>query len=288
MSNVLHNKKDEKDRKPVYYPQHSSSTSFLGNIVGQPSRLQWKNTSTNSFIKYNQRMDRFIVRESGILLIWLSLQIDVKNMGKDTIYSACIEYSNDNFKCTATIYKNLDAGTIQVKDKLFVLPGFYFTINVDQTFLLNIPGNSNIIVMDKSFNGTETQIQEYKQSLLKQIETLHEENPKQYWQLIDELQGKEKDDKSALVAPFDWLNHFKNLTEPKDEFKERLQFLEEKLNILEKRKCFNELDSRISETEISTALSSLKINKAAGLDNISNTTKKNSYRSLTDLNTYLY
>lgn len=153
MSNVLHNKKDEKDRKPVYTPQHSSSTSFLGNIVGQPSRLQWKNTSTNSFIKYNQRMDRFIVRESGILLIWLSLQIDVKNMGKDTIYSACIEYSNDNFKCTATIYKNLDAGTIQVKDKLFVLPGFYFTINVDQTFLLNIPGNSNIIVMDKSFNG---------------------------------------------------------------------------------------------------------------------------------------
>ncbi|CAG2210987.1 unnamed protein product [Mytilus edulis] len=111
---------------------------------------------------------------------------------------------------------------------------------------------------------------EYKQSLLKQIETLHEENPKQYWQLIDELQGKEKDDKSALVAPFDWLNHFKNLTEPKDEFKERLQFLEEKLNILEKRKCFNELDSRISETEISTALSSLKINKAAGLDYISN------------------
>ncbi|CAG2256743.1 unnamed protein product [Mytilus edulis] len=57
---------------------------------------------------------------------------------------------------------------------------------------------------------------EYKQSLLKQIETLHEENPKQYWQLIDELQGKEKDDKSALVAPFDWLNRFKNLTEPKD------------------------------------------------------------------------
>ncbi|CAG2196679.1 unnamed protein product [Mytilus edulis] len=96
---------------------------------------------------------------------------------------------------------------------------------------------------------------EYKQSLLKQIETLHEENPKQYWQLIDELQGKEKDDKSALVAPFDWLNHFKNLTEPKDEFKE------EKLNILEKRKCFNELDSRISETEISTALSSLKMSE---------------------------
>ncbi|CAG2218274.1 unnamed protein product [Mytilus edulis] len=116
---------------------------------------------------------------------------------------------------------------------------------------------------------------EYKQSLLKQIETLHEENPKQYWQLIDELQGKEKDDKSALVAPFDWLNHFKNLTEPKDEFKERLQFLEEKLNILEKRKCFNELDSRISETEISTALSSLKINKAAGLDNISNNNHDN-------------
>ncbi|CAG2200969.1 unnamed protein product [Mytilus edulis] len=121
---------------------------------------------------------------------------------------------------------------------------------------------------------------EYKQSLLKQIETLHEENPKQYWQLIDELQGKEKDDKSALVAPFDWLNHFKNLTEPKDEFKERLQFLEEKLNILEKRKCFNKLDSRISETEISTALSSLKVNKAAGLDNISNSMLKYGQTSL--------
>ncbi|VDH90724.1 Hypothetical predicted protein [Mytilus galloprovincialis] len=33
---------------------------------------------------------------------------------------------------------------------------------------------------------------EYKQSLLKQIKTLHEENPKQYWQLIDELQAIDK------------------------------------------------------------------------------------------------
>lgn len=156
MSNVLHNKKDVKERKPVYQQQRqASSTSFLGSIVGQPlkCRLIWTNTSNNSFIKYDQQMDRFIVRESGILLFWLSLQIDYKNMGKDTIYSACVEYSNDNHKCTATIYKNLDAGTLQVKDKLFVLPEFYFTVNVDYTFLINRTESSNILVIEKSFNG---------------------------------------------------------------------------------------------------------------------------------------
>ena len=38
----------------------------------------------------------------------------------------------------------------------------------------------------------------------------------------------------------------------------------------EKEKCFTELDIKISETEISNAISSIKPNKAAGLDNITN------------------
>jgi len=52
---------------------------------------------------------------------------------------------------------------------------------------------------------------EYKQSLLDKIEALHEDNPKMYWRLIDELRGKEISQNSSAVEPSDWLSYFQNL-----------------------------------------------------------------------------
>lgn len=113
---------------------------------------------------------------------------------------------------------------------------------------------------------------EYKQSLLKQIESLYDDNPKKYWQLIDELHEKDNtcNEHSSNISPSAWVNHFENLNELKAEFVEQIKNLENKLNCSEKEKCFTELDIKISETEISNAISSIKPNKAAGLDNITN------------------
>ena len=111
---------------------------------------------------------------------------------------------------------------------------------------------------------------QYKQSLLDQIEKLHTENPKQYWQLIDELRGKEKNDNTSSVESSTWLSHFQNLNKPKSEFKDQIQHLELKLKELERKKCFTELDFQISLAEILSAISNIKSNKAPGLDHISN------------------
>lgn len=111
---------------------------------------------------------------------------------------------------------------------------------------------------------------QYKQSLLKQLENLHEENPKSYWNLIDKLQGIESTNSSEAIDPNTWVSHFQNLNQPKPKYTQRLAQLDNILTDLEKTKCFSELDNHISVAEISNAISKLKNGKAPGLDNISN------------------
>ena len=112
----------------------------------------------------------------------------------------------------------------------------------------------------------------YKQSILNQIENLHNNDPKQYWKLINDLYGKENEVISnSEINPSTWYSHFESLNSIKDEFKNKLQELDIKLSRIEKENiCFNELDYMITEAEISSALSKLKCNKSPGLDNISN------------------
>ena len=111
---------------------------------------------------------------------------------------------------------------------------------------------------------------EFKQSLLKQLETLHEENPKSYWKLIEKIQGVEKNDNTDAIDPKSWISHFGDLNKPKPKFNERLVQLDGILKQLEKEKCFNDLDKHISLSEISNAISKIKVGKAPGLDKISN------------------
>ena len=110
----------------------------------------------------------------------------------------------------------------------------------------------------------------FKQNLLNELETLHEDNPKKYWQLINELQGKHHDDNKNSVSSSDWLSHFNNLNEVKKKFHKRLNEIEEKVKQLEKNPCFNELDFMITESEIAEAIAHIKLNKSPGLDGVSN------------------
>ena len=102
------------------------------------------------------------------------------------------------------------------------------------------------------------------------MDSLHEENPKLYWNIVNELQGKSEKSDSCAVPSSTLVSHFKTLSELKSEFHNRYAQLSEQLKELEKINCFNELDSIIMEKEISKAISYLKSNKSPGLDNISN------------------
>jgi hypothetical protein len=53
-----------------------------------------------------------------------------------------------------------------------------------------------------------------------------------------------------------------------------MEDLEKKLETLEHSHVFNELDVPITEQEIVLAISQMKINKAPGIDNITNNMKK--------------
>lgn len=122
---------------------------------------------------------------------------------------------------------------------------------------------------------------EYKESILGQLESLHDNDPKLYWNLINEIkESKYKDQSNSAVEPSAWISHFTNLNTVKDKFKQRLNSLEILLDTMEKQITFNELDIKISTKEISKAISKLKINKAPGLDNISNNMIKSGHVTL--------
>ena len=120
---------------------------------------------------------------------------------------------------------------------------------------------------NKSRKMTQRQ---YKNNMLKELDQLHEENPKTYWKIINDLKNDGAVQDSNCISPSVWLTHFKNLNEVKDHFSQRIKELEMKLESLENIKCFNELDFPITESEISDAMLKIKLNKSPGLDNITN------------------
>ena len=106
----------------------------------------------------------------------------------------------------------------------------------------------------------------YKKSLLHQIEMLHDKDPKQYWKLIEELKDTEKIDTTSSISTSTWQSHFQNLNNPKDIYKNRIKWLEDRLSQLEKIKCFTDIDGKITEAEINSAIKEMKSNKSTGLD----------------------
>jgi hypothetical protein len=55
---------------------------------------------------------------------------------------------------------------------------------------------------------------QYKQTLINQLDSLHDNNPKLYWNLINDLrQQKEKDQRGSVVDPPSWVSHFEKLNQ---------------------------------------------------------------------------
>ena len=116
----------------------------------------------------------------------------------------------------------------------------------------------------------------YKSELIKKLETLQYDNPRQYWKILTSLleDNTDKIDPSTTISPGEWYNYLFNLKTRtmKSTIEDELQI---KLKIAEHRKIFNELDFAITVKELTNALMKLKNNKTPGLDDISNEMLKN-------------
>jgi hypothetical protein len=111
---------------------------------------------------------------------------------------------------------------------------------------------------------------QFKCETLHKLENLNEKNPKEYWKLVEKL--KNTTGKSATeIDPTIWYSHFKVLNENK-----QIDLTQEQKDILtglvdlEKIPIFNKLDNIITEEEIMHGIKSLKCNKSAGPDSITN------------------
>ena len=108
----------------------------------------------------------------------------------------------------------------------------------------------------------------YENNLIKQLETLANQNPKKSWQIVDTLREKTKKKASSNISADDWNTHFKDLLnckcEPPEHYLDRVN---SKLEKLCKLKSFTELDYFIT----SEILKCIKApGKTSGLDSILN------------------
>ena len=69
--------------------------------------------------------------------------------------------------------------------------------------------------------STKLESRKYKQDLLHKIETLHENDPKKYWDLINKLRNKKDDNTNNTITPSAWIRHFSELSQEKEVFKAR-------------------------------------------------------------------
>ncbi len=109
----------------------------------------------------------------------------------------------------------------------------------------------------------------YRKGLLEEISMLRDNDPKAYWQLLDQLNNLDKTSKSHAdnIGQQEWFEYFQKLNKKSIDQNKELDILT-KLQELNIHCTFNELDVVITDREISMAVTKLKNGKATGLDNI--------------------
>lgn len=103
---------------------------------------------------------------------------------------------------------------------------------------------------------------------LNELETLKSEDPRRFWQLLQNLkEGGSDTDHSTKIPPGEWYDHLVQINKDPHPHSEHIQT--EILKNLQ-QKNFDELDFAFSLEEIKKAIQALKNNKTTGLDRISN------------------
>ena len=115
---------------------------------------------------------------------------------------------------------------------------------------------------------------DFKQGLYERLVNISESNPKEYWEMFNELKKCHDDvDINSQGCPIkdeEWIKHYKNLLGPQKMDDSRLRFVRDQIDYFLNKPYFSELDYAITVDEIMKASKSLKNNKSAGLDNITN------------------
>ena len=111
----------------------------------------------------------------------------------------------------------------------------------------------------------------FKQSIYNKLENLESVNPKEYWELFEQLKldGNDKNTKCPINDD-EWINHYTKLLGPKNYEQFEIDEIRQKIEELKKIPNFSELDFEISPKELEDACKMLKNNKAVGIDQISN------------------
>ena len=125
------------------------------------------------------------------------------------------------------------------------------------------------------YNKTKTKRnkkRQFKTQLWGQIESLHSENPKEYWNLIIDMLKDETCDNSPAenIKRETWVSQSESLATVDDKFVDRVSELQHFVEGLENQPVYNNLDNVIKPCEIHKTISKLKNDKAVGLDSISN------------------
>ena len=74
---------------------------------------------------------------------------------------------------------------------------------------------SSFFSMSKYYRK-EMKIREFRQNLVNQLDQLRDENPSQYWALLNELSNAYTKNETSEVPTNAWFSYFKNLNEKKN------------------------------------------------------------------------
>ncbi len=110
---------------------------------------------------------------------------------------------------------------------------------------------------------------EYRSSIATAIENGSFENPKRYWELLEELKTLDQveDPKCNPISDKAWVDHYPELLKPHD-IHDNDSFVKNTLRKAENTKIFNSLRFRITDEEIAAVVKELKCGKASGPDGI--------------------
>ena len=126
----------------------------------------------------------------------------------------------------------------------------------------------------------------FKANLVESLNRLHKAKPNEYWRLVNEI--SEKNSKGEPLDPSEFFEHFKNLNAIETPLTDDRMAVLQQLRELENKQVFNELDFKITGHEILKSVQSLKNNKAAGLDSITNEMIKSGISTLLHLLTKFF
>jgi hypothetical protein len=127
---------------------------------------------------------------------------------------------------------------------------------------------------------------QFKSNLLSAMETMVDQNPQQYWKLMEELKNINSNGAPTVgISPEDLIEHYTALLH-KPTMSDPV--LTESIKTLSSEPFFAEIDFLITKDEITSKIRSLKSGKAPGLDRISSEMLKASVTTMAPLYTKLF